>query len=70
MQQRTWLDRSRSLKYQCPLGQALSPTTSPRIQTGMNSPSTSRLTAEVSWLTDQTSSVGAMLGELQRVGHG
>ena len=58
MQQRTWVCRSRSEKYQCPLDHALHPTTSPRIHTGMNPPSTSRLVAVTSWVTDQTSSVG------------
>ncbi|HEX6667951.1 MAG TPA: hypothetical protein VF061_00250 [Gemmatimonadales bacterium] len=61
MQQRTWVCRSRSPKYQCPLDQALHPTTSPRIQSGMNPPSTRRLVAETSWVTDHTSSVGAIM---------
>jgi hypothetical protein len=60
MQQRTWLAASRRLKYQWPLGHALQATTSPRTQSGMNSPSTTRLAAAVSRLTDQTSSVGSI----------
>src|SRR5207245_8342763 len=72
MQQRTWLTASRRLKYQCPLGHTLQPTTSPRTHMGMNSPSTIRLAAVVSWLTDQTSSVGAIRAEwkLRAIGWG
>src|SRR5829696_1742964 len=63
-QQRTWLLASRRLKYQWPLGHALQATTSPRIQSGRsNDPSTIRLVATVSWVTDQTSSAGVIRSE-------
>ena len=68
MQQRTWLCRSRSVKYQCPLDHALHPTTSPRTQTGMNPPSTSRLVGGAELADGPDSSVGAM--QREREGHG
>jgi hypothetical protein len=58
MQQRTWLAASRKVKYQCPLGHALQPTTSPRTHMYGNWLSTIRLAMVVSWVTDQTSSAG------------
>src|ERR687890_458001 len=58
MQHFTWLLRSRSVKYQCPLDHALHWITSPRTQMGGNSPVTRRLIAVLSWATDHTWSAG------------
>src|SRR5919112_6452324 len=58
MQHFTWLLRSRSVKYQWPLDQALHWITSPRTQIGGNSPVTRRLIAVLSCATDQTWSAG------------